>query len=241
MTPIRWIHLVLDVPADNLDTATRFWAEVSRTTPTAPRGDDGPIVLQPREGNPWLRVNPTSSEVPGAHLDLVVDDPEAAAADAVRLGAAEVGRQEDSIEMRSPAGVLFCLSPYAPEAAGVQDRDHDVLVDQACLDVPSPLFEDEIAFWNALTGWSVHPSRYAEFAALARPNSVPVRLSFQRVGDPRAGVHPDLACRRARIAQKEHEQLGAVFDHRRPRWTVMVAPAGMRYCVTDRNPTTGLF
>lgn len=242
MTPIRWVHLVLDVPEDGLAEAMRFWAAVSRSTVSdSPAGDDGHLTLVPRSGTPWLRIRPTRAEFPGAHLDLVVDDPEAAAEEAVRLGAREVSREGRSRQLRSPAGVLFCLLPASPDAGGVQDRAQDVLVDQACIDVPSAQFDDEIDFWHSITGWPVKPARYTEFSSLVRPADVPVRLSFQRVGDPQAGIHPDLACRRSKLAQREHEQLGAVFDHRRPRWTVMVGPAGIRYCLTDRDPTTGLF
>ncbi|HEX2856873.1 MAG TPA: VOC family protein [Propionibacteriaceae bacterium] len=242
MTPIRWIHLVLDVPDEGLAEAKRFWAAVSRSTVSdSADGGDGHTTLLPQAGSPWLRLSRTDSEFPGAHLDLVVDDPDAAAAEALGLGAREVDGDGGLRRFRSPAGVLFCLLPSSPDAAGVQDRSPDVLVDQACLDVPSPRFDEEVDFWHALTGWAVQPARYPEFSALARPAGVPVRLSFQRVGDPEAGIHPDLACRRSKLAQREHEELGAVFDHRRPRWTVMVGPSGVRYCLTDRDPATGLW
>ena len=242
MAHIRWIYLVIDVPVESVHAATPFWSRVSGSTPVpSSDGPSGHVTLAPPSGSPWLQINATDAEFPGAHLHLIVDDADAAAAEAGRLGARELGGTGGSRQLRSPAGVLFCLSPPSPDLDGVQDRDQDVLVDQACIDVPSLQFDDEVHFWRELTGWPEQSSHYPEFSALVRPREIPVRLTFQRVGAPRAGVHPDLACRRSTIVQREHEKLGAVVDHRRPGWTVMVAPAGMRYCVTDRDPATGLF
>ena len=242
MPSIRWVNLVIDVPADFLPESTRFWSTVARSTPAVTHeGPHDPVTLVPRSGSPWLRLEGSDADTPTAHLELVTADPGAASAEARRLGAREVGRDRRGRYMLSPAGVRFTLTADLPEGGGVQDRDLDVLIDQACLDVPSAAFDDEVAFWNAFTGWPVDPSRYSDFRALSRPEWIPVRLTFQRVGNPEAGIHPDVACRRSMITQREHEQLGAVFDERRPRWAVMVAPSGLRYCVTDRDPATGLF
>ncbi|MDA8439923.1 MAG: hypothetical protein M0Z51_13825 [Propionibacterium sp.] len=242
MSSIRWVNLVIDVPTDYLPESTRFWSTVTRSTPTArPDGTDAVITLTPGSGSPWLRLSGVDAENPTVHLELVTDDPGTASTHARSLGARETGSSRGRRSMLSPAGVRFTLTDEGPEDAGVQDRNLDVLVDQACLDVPSALFEDEVAFWSEFTGWPVTSSRYPDFRALERPESIPVRVTFQRVGNPTAGVHPDLSCRRSMLTQREHEELGAVFDERRPRWSVMVAPSGLRYCVTDRDPATGLF
>lgn len=52
-------------------------------------------------------------------------------------------------------------------------------------------------------------------------------------------AHPDLATAHREADAQAHVRLGArleqVFDH----WTVLTAPGGQVYCLTDRDPFTG--
>jgi hypothetical protein len=100
----------------------------------------------------------------------------------------------------------------------------------------------------------VHPQRLArtdhhttprrEFSLLTRPNGMPLRLLLQRLGrdDARveADAHLDVACDDVDAAIAAHEQLGARVTHRYPIWTAMADPSGLPYCLTSRNPDTGL-
>ena len=77
---------------------------------------------------------------------------------------------------------------------------------------------------------------------LIRPTGMPLRVLLQRrdEGDGPVTAHFDLATtdREAEVAR--HLALGAVVDGGGPRWTRLRDPAGMLYCVTDRDPVTGL-
>lgn len=117
-------------------------------------------------------------------------------------------------------------------------------LDQACLDVPAGLLGAELRYWQGLTGWEAR--RRGEFLVLDRPAGVPLRLMLQELGASdgrtRVEVHLDVACG-ADIATvaAEHVALGAhVVDAERHPWTVMRDPVGLPYCLTPRDPDTGV-
>ena len=148
--------------------------------------------------------------------------------------------------MRSPTGMMFCLVSHhgessrpAPAHQGLEHR-----LDQVCVDVPAPLFEHETGFWQALTEWELHHGQLQEFAVLAQPPTSPLRLLFQRLGDDDDSevtrAHLDVACgRRVEDVRQLHEQLGAVFVAQGSRWVTMRDPAGIVYCLTQRDPNIG--
>jgi hypothetical protein len=73
---------------------------------------------------------------------------------------------------------------------------HRSLLDQICLDIPPQVFADECTFWAALTDWELRAGSRQEFAYLARPAGMPLRLLLQRLDDDRtdsARAHLDLA------------------------------------------------
>jgi hypothetical protein len=152
------------------------------------------------------------------------------------------------VVLRSPGGLAFCLTTSGSErvrpapvrgASGRRSR-----IDQLCLDIAAERFEDELAFWSALTGWPTRPGRLAEFAFLQRPPAMPLRLLFQRLGSPpptgRASAHLDLACEDRDAEERVHRGLGATVLRRTPFWTTLADPAGRPYCLTRRDPDTGL-
>ena len=53
-------------------------------------------------------------------------------------------------------------------------------------------------------------------------------------------AHPDLAVRDRAAVTQRHVGLGAEVVDVRERWTVLRAPGGQVYCLTDRDPATGL-
>ena len=175
----------------------------------------------------------------GIHLDLDVDDVQAAAAEAERLGATRVGGiGEDVVILRSPGGLTFCLTPWHGDSAQVRDGAVE-LVDQACLDCPADVHDAETAFWVALTGWEWVDVDEPELSRLRRPAAVPFRLLFQRLGEPTGAVraHVDIACADRDSSTARHVAAGAQVVRVRDDWTVMTDPVGRVYCLTDRSPT----
>ena len=79
---------------------------------------------------------------------------------------------------------------------------------------------------------------------LVRPDGMPLRLLLQRLGDdPRTQVtaHLDLAVGDKRTETiAAHLALGASVVGHGARWTTLRDPAGLPYCLTDRDPATGL-
>ena len=53
-------------------------------------------------------------------------------------------------------------------------------------------------------------------------------------------AHPDLACSDRPSETVRHLALGAELTRVYDRWTVLRSPTGSAYCLTDRNPKTGL-
>lgn len=254
-----WITAFIDIPARDWDAARAFWTAVTGYGLSAPRGEHADFqTLLPPDADGYLRVQRLHDGGPRLHLDLHVADRRAAADAAVALGATEVAAP-GHIVMASPGGMPFCFvaesgeaQPATPagwassagEAAtstGAGGVVHRSIVDQVALDIPAEHWPAEVEFWSRLTGWGV-ASWQDEFAPLVRQPDRPLRLLPHRLGEPTGPVraHLDLAStdRRAEIAR--HVALGAVVEAERGEWTVLRAPDGRRYCVTDRDPDTGL-
>ncbi len=246
---VRWLTAFVDLPAVHFDVGAQFWQDVTRSDRSAPRGDDGEFAtLIPPDGDPYLRVQRTD-EGPRIHLDLHVDSVDDARRQAEALGARHC---DPSVErghaiMTSPTGMTFCFVDYHGEAArtlpgpsGVEHR-----LDQVCIDVPDDRFDRETSFWSDLTAWDLNQSRLAEFAVLSQPPTSPIRLLFQRLGADDGAetsrAHLDLACgEHVDAVRAEHERLGATFVHPGTVWTTMRDPAGLPYCLTRRDPDSGL-
>ncbi|MDM7854836.1 VOC family protein [Cellulomonas alba] len=238
----RWTTAFLDLPGAAFAASVAFWRGVTATGISAPRGDHGELAtLVPADGDAFLRVQRFDGG-PRVHLDLHVDDPVAAAAAAVALGAAELFR-EDHVVLRSPGGFVFCAVPWQ----GEQRRPGPVggvVVDQVALDVPDALHAAEVEFWSALTGWAADGTDEPELTLLRRHAGIPLRLLLQRLGsdDPRQSVtaHLDLAAGAARRDVADaHVAAGARILAERADWVVMQDPAGIVYCLTAREPVVG--
>ena len=235
----------VDLPDDRFDLGVSFWMNVTQAGLSAPRGADGQFAtLVPPDGDPYVRVQRTGAG-PRIHLDLHVEYVAKARETAEHLGAT-VDLDLGYVVMTSPSGMPFCIVSHhgettrpAPVTGGREHR-----LDQVCIDVPAPLFERETDFWHALTGWHLHRGQLEEFALLSQPSNLPLRLVLQRLGgDDAAGAaraHLDIACGHGVEAVRQvHERFGAEFVARGLRWTTMRDPAGLLYCLTQRDPTTG--
>ena len=230
------------------------------TTLLPPSGDP---FLKVQRTIPVRRPDGSSPDQPSIHLDVHVPtavDVSPAAEAAVSVGARVLHRSPHGyIVLRSPGGMTFCLvherlrerpqpSRWSDDGAqdGKVDGEHESLLDQVCLDIPPDVFEQERAFWADLTGWELRTSAaHPELSHLARPDGIPLRLLLQRLGDGTQGIvsaHLDLASSDRAAETRRHERLGAVVERVGPGvgWTVLTDPTGARYCITDRDPHTGV-
>lgn len=232
-----WIQLFLDTPAADLDRAAAFWSAVTGWTPSPRRGDAGQfLTLLPRSGAAWVRMQAVDGPA-GVHLDLDSTDREAAVARARDLGASDAWVYEDVPVMRSPGGLTFCHTLLQDEPG--LDRTEDTVLDQVCLDVPWSRWDAEVAFWSALTGRGLQQGTSPEFARLLAPGAP--RILLQRLGerDGTVRAHPDFATRNRVGMLQLHIGLGAWHDDEHDHWSVLTAPGGQVYCLTDRDPATG--
>ena len=148
--------------------------------------------------------------------------------------------------LTSPGGFTFCFvrQPAAVRPGpGVWAGESWSIVDQVCLDIPEDDYEAEGGFWSALTGWELRQSPVAEeFGFLVRPGEMPIRILLQSLGerDGQVRAHLDLACSDRPTETGRHLGLGAELVRVTDRWTVLRSPGGSAYCLTDRNPKSGL-
>jgi hypothetical protein len=241
-----WASAFLDLPASSFAPGVAFWREVTGFTLSPSRGDHQEFAtLVPPQGDDYLRVQRIEDGPGGIHLDLHFPDPRAAADRAIALGATEVA-DLGHVVLRSPSGLTFCMVSHPasrrPEPATWPDG-HRSLVDQVCIDIPSSGYAEECAFWEALTGWELTSSSVSsDFSRLTRPPGIPLRLLLQRLGESSgpARAHLDLAAEDRVSETQRHASLGATVIAEHAQWTVLRDPVGSAYCITDRDPGTGL-
>ncbi len=252
-TTPRWLTAFIDRPSQELAVATTFWARVTGSTVSPPRGERGQFAtLLPPDGDPFLRLQGVLSGG-GNHLDVHVPDVTSATARATALGATAEMRGGHAI-LTSPAGLRWCLVPEQTPV-GPQGRlrrptpirrsnDTASLVDQLCVDIPAGTFETECSFWHELTGWDLGSGSRREFAVLQRPAGIALRLLLQRLdsvpANGRARCHLDLACTDVGSETAVHESWGARVLQRFEHWTTLADPSGYAYCLTCRDPETGV-
>ncbi len=244
MTP-TWVTAFLDHSAADHDTATAFWAAVTGYDVSPARGAAGEFAtLVPPAGESHLRVQRLAEGASRMHLDLHVADPASAAVEAEGLGATVLHRPEQGyVVLASPGGFSFCLvaHPGGERAQPVTwPGGHSSVVDQVCLDIPPAVYDEECAFWQAVTGWELRPTAFDELRHLVRPAGQPLRFLLQRIDEGSVGAHLDLATSDRDAETARHEALGARVTYVGRTWTVLTDPTGSPYCVTDRDPETGL-
>lgn len=238
---VRWVWIFLDVAAP-AEEGWRFWAAATGCRVGDRRGARAEFAtLEPADGDPWLKLQEVASGG-GVHLDLDVDDPALAAEAARALGAALVWAHPEGgyVVMRSPGGFVFCLTTW--NGAHQQERAGlEVVLDQVCLDVPAPHYDAECTFWAALLRIEPVAGSLPQFRVLPRPSHLPVRIMLQRKDSGTGPVtgHPDFACRDRASAERQQLAWGAQKRASGPRWSVLAAPGGQVYCLTDRDPVSG--
>lgn len=246
VTTPSWISAFLDFAPAHFEPGLEFWRAATGYGVSARRGEEDEFAtLVPPEGDAHLRVQRLVDGDDRIHLDLHVAGARSAADRAAELGATEIA-DHGYVVMRSPSGFTFCFvtHPAAQRPAPTAWPDgHRSLLDQVCLDIPAASHDVECAFWADLTGWERRPSRVSgEFSALARPAGQPVRLLLQRLGEPDGPTraHLDWSTTDREAETQRHVTLGATVESTHEWWTVLSDPVGRRYCVTDRDPDTGV-
>ena len=249
MTTVRWVTAFLDVSTGAFEDDAAFWCEVTGSTLSERRGDRGQFAtFVPPDGDAYFRIQATDDGSAGVHLDLHADDARGLADRAIGLGATETDDLGTLVLLRSPGGLPFCTVSHAGETRRPQPHSlpglPDSILDQVCIDCPADLLDAEAAFWAGLTGWPLVGASHHEFRVLDRPDGIPIRLLLQRLGDDDPGervrAHLDIACGAdAPHLVPRHEQAGARFVHAGRVWTTLADPAGLEYCLTQRDPVTG--
>lgn len=246
---IRWTTAFWDIPAKRFEAGVAFWLKVTDSTLSPRRGPEGEFAtLIPGGGDPCLRVQRIREGKGGCHLDLHVEEVEHDAERAIGLGAKEIHREPGLVVLNSPGGFAFCLVEHHGEAAippallwpgGQRSR-----ADQLCIDIPPQAFDHEMAFWRTFTGWPHTLSDSREFRRLLPPPELPLQFLLQRLDlaeqGQSASAHMDLACTDIDAESERHVALGAEVVRRHHYWQVMRDPAGLEYCITDRDPDKDL-
>jgi hypothetical protein len=115
---------------------------------------------------------------------------------------------------------------------------------QVSLDVPGPRFELEAQTWVDRTGGRVEVlERRPEFAWLRIPGGPrPLDVLLQRLDrtDGPTAAHLDVGTSDREAEVRRHLALGATLLAEEEFWTVLADPAALPYCVTDRDPATGV-
>jgi len=239
-----WMTAFVDLAPDEFERGVEFWLGVTGYDLSPARGEhDEFATLVPPDGDAHLRVQRLVDGPSRLHLDLHVEDPTAAADEAVALGATVVTRHElGYVVMSSPGGLRFCFVGHeAAQPAPPTDWGGGLVstVDQVCLDVPGPTYETEFGFWRALSGWEERPIHaHPEFRRLIGPADRPLHLLVQRLEEQSGQVraHFDLAASDQQTEVERHRALGATVAWFGDGWVVMTAPAGPAYCITGRSP-----
>lgn len=238
-----WVSAFLDFAPGDLERGVEFWQGVTGYALSERRGVDGEFAtLVPPEGDDYLRVQSLAAGAGRLHLDLHVGNPTVAAEAAVELGAHVLVRHElGYVVLRSPGGFVFCFvraqKSRRPPAVTWPDG-HRSQVDQVCLDVPPSVYDAEVEFWRALTGWGLDPDVSPEFARFHPPDSMPLLWLVQVLDEDEAGVraHLDLSADDREAEVDRHVALGATVGSVHDGWTVLTDPVGTTYCITRRKP-----
>jgi hypothetical protein len=239
---ISWVTAFLDSPQETARASEEFWLAVTGTRPSPRRGPrDEFATLIPAAGDPFVKVQEVVQSVPGGlHLDLHTDDVRGLADRVDELGGRTSHHVLGYVICGSPGGLTFCLVGHpGRRRPGPQEWDGGrSLVDQVCLDIPPSSYDEECAFWAALTGWEWLYAGGREFRRLARPEGIPLAFLLQRLDDeqPSVTAHLDLACDDRDAETSRQEALGAEPVRRTDGFTVMRDPAGRAYCNTGRAP-----
>ena len=243
MTELAWTHVFIDVPADDVGTAQRFWAAVTGWSVGEPwAGHPEFTSLIPADGDPYVHVQRIGGP-PRIHIDFAVDRVEPTADRLTTLGAGVGERMPQWQVMASPGGLPFCLAeeahPHRPPPAARWPAGHRSRLGQVCIDAPRAVSAQEYAFWQAVTGWHTRPSEHPAFhGKLYPPAGGTAQLLLQRLGDDDTGqrtrAHIDLVTDDVDAEVRRVVAAGASVLGPGEGWVALEDPVGLSFCVTDQ-------
>jgi hypothetical protein len=150
---IQWLHVFIDVAPDVSAESASFWSAVLGW----PVGEQWPghpefRSFTPPAGDSYIHQQ-IGDHGPRIHFDLEVTD-RGTADRLVQLGAVITGYGDGWCSMRSPGGLPFCLVDRVDHARPPAQRfaQHHTRLVQICIDSPSKLHDQEVAFWQQATG-----------------------------------------------------------------------------------------
>jgi hypothetical protein len=239
---VAWLHVVIDVPADQHASTATFWRRVLGW----PLGDTWPGHPELRSFEPALGASYVHLQEidgpPRVHLDLESTAPDAAVRQARDLGAVLVAEQDRWRTLRSPGGLPFCVladrQHLAPEPTTWPDGHQSRLV-QVCVDSPADAHDQEVAFWRALLAGRWISSPAPEFAGKWHDDAgSPLQLLFQRLDEPTGPVraHLDHGTDDLPAEVRRLRDLGATDIGPGRGWHALRDPAGLAFCVTENSP-----
>src|SRR3954466_1832796 len=110
--PVLWTHAFIDRPLGQFGPACEFWAAVTNTRLSQPRGEQREFVtLLPEDAEACVKVQGVVSGEGGAHVDFAVANVPGFVESALRLGAGLVAEHAHWAVLGSPAGQSFCVGP----------------------------------------------------------------------------------------------------------------------------------
>jgi predicted enzyme related to lactoylglutathione lyase len=240
--PTSWMHAFVDVPAEDVATAHRFWSSVLGW----PVGDAWPGLPEftsfvPDAGAPYAHVQRIDGPA-RVHLDLV-GEIERDTARLEGLGATRGHRGPAWQSMASPAGLPFCVCaetrPHERPTAVAWPGHRSRLV-QLTLDVPADRYDGELRFWRGATGWADEEVDAPEFHRLVHRSESPLQLLVQRLGPDDGGrharAHLDLGTDDLDAEVERVRSLGAHVLWANDGFTALRDPLGLPFCVTANDP-----
>lgn len=242
-----WIHAVIDVPEELLQSASSFW-EDSLGWPLGPTWPGHPELcsFEPPAGDAYVHLQHIG-EAPRVHLDLEVDDLSGARDRWAGLGATVTGPVPQPGKtswqaLRSPGGLPFCLVParqHHPPAPVSWPTGHRSRLVQVCIDLPADRADAEVEFWRAGLGWRWAGSNSREFVGkMHDDHGSPLQLLFQRLGEASGSVRAHLDLGTDNMDREVDRQLafGATDPVTGRGFVALRDPAGLAYCVTGNSP-----
>jgi hypothetical protein len=107
---IRWLHVMIDLPADVDDETSAFWAGALGWPLGGPwRGHPEFSSFEPPAGDSYVARQAIGDGRPRVHLDIAVDDVDEVAAHMQAIGAEPGPIMADWRVMTSPGGMPYCL------------------------------------------------------------------------------------------------------------------------------------
>jgi hypothetical protein len=105
------LHVVLiDSSPDAADEEVAFWAAALDRDPQPEVGTPFTVLSSLGSGQVLAhqRLNEGTSRI---HLDIETDDTDAEVRRLTRLGAVRLGEHDGAMQLRDPAGLVFCVVP----------------------------------------------------------------------------------------------------------------------------------